>query len=67
MEPDKPSRTPSRLLQVSNEYFTAGAIFEHRGYWRCREAAPIIRWMIGMPVDRIKFELIKRGCRWEWL
>lgn len=64
---DSGSRVKTKLLQVSNEFFTASAVFEFRGYWRCRQAAPIIHWMLGMPVDRIKFELIKRGCKWEWV
>lgn len=62
------SPTISRVMQVSNEYFTAGAVWERRAnVWGCVQAAPIIKWMVGMNSDKAKIELLKRGCRWEWL
>jgi len=60
--------TITKLLQASNEYFTAGAVLQRTdGFWRCIQAAPIIAWMRRTPVDRIPIELLKRGCRWQWL
>lgn len=57
----------TRLLGVQNEYFTAGAVFERReGVWRVKECAPILHWMRKVPFERIKLELLKRGCSWEW-
>jgi hypothetical protein len=59
--------TISRLLHVSNEYFTCAAVWERKdGFWRCIQAAPIIAWMKRTPIDRISIELLKRGCRWTW-
>lgn len=58
----------SRVLKVSNEYFTAGAIFERvSGVWRCREAESAISWMKTMDVRSVKTELLRRGCSWEWI
>jgi len=60
--------TITRLLQVSNEYLTAAAVWERSdGFWRCTQTAPIIAWMRRTPVDRIPIELLKRGCRWQWI
>lgn len=63
----KPSPTLERLLHVSNEYFTAGAIWVRvHGAWSCQKAAPILKWMVGMQFDHVPIELLKRGCRWSW-
>lgn len=57
-----------KLLEVENEYFRAVAVWKKvLGYWSCVDAAPIIRWMVGMSRDKVKNELLKRGCRWQWL
>jgi hypothetical protein len=67
-QPIRPKPTITRLLQVSNEYLTAAAVWVRSdGFWRCTQAAPIIAWMRRTPVDRIPIELLKRGCRWEWI
>ncbi len=41
--------TDRGLLRVTAPHFVAGAVWERvEGYeWRCTEAAPIIRWMVG--------------------
>lgn len=58
----------TRLVQVQNEYFTAGATFERiDGLWRVKECAPILHWMRKVPFDQIKVELLRRGCSWQWL
>jgi len=63
----KLSQTITKLLHVHNEYFTAGAIWTRiSGAWACKQAAPILKWMVGMPFDRVSIELLKRGCRWSW-
>lgn len=63
----KPAPPLERLLHVSNEYFTAGAIWVRvHGAWSCKQAAPILKWMVGMQFDRVPIELLKRGCRWSW-
>lgn len=57
-----------KLLEVENEYFRAVAVWKKvLGYWSCVDAAPIIKWMVGMSRDNVKNELLKRGCKWQWL
>lgn len=64
VQPDLPI---TKLLRVQNDHFTAGAVFEKKGdRWVCIEAAPIIKWMLVIPFEEIKANLLKRGCRWEW-
>lgn len=54
-------------LRVTCQHFTAGATFVKRGErWEISECAPIIAWMRRTPFDRIRHELEKRGCTWEW-
>lgn len=68
--PGTPTReaTLTRTLQVSTEYFTAGAVFRRvHGVWGCEEAAPVIRWMVGKGMGEIKVALLKMGAKWEWL
>lgn len=66
----KPMLPPNKslLLYAQNEYFTAGAIWERKdGQWSCTKTAPILNWMRGLnPLDA-KFELLKRGCSWQFL
>lgn len=58
----------SMVMQATNEYFCAGAVWERRdGQWSCTQTAPILNWMKGLnPLDA-KFELLKRGCTWQFL
>lgn len=57
-----------RLLWVSNEFFTAGAVWKRiSGAWSCVKAAPILRWMVGMNCNQAKLELLRKGCHYEWL
>lgn len=57
-----------RVIHVSNEFWSAAATFHRKdGIWRCIQADSIIDWMKVVPFDRIKVELLKRGCSWKWL
>ena len=57
-----------KLLRVTTDYFCAGAVWEKiGGVWSCTRAAPIIRWLVGMNVDRAKLALLRMGAKWEWL
>lgn len=62
------SESPDRLLWCSNEYATAGAVWQKKeGQWKCIATTPILKWMRGMnPVDA-KMELLKRGYKFKWL
>lgn len=65
--PYKPKPLVSKLLHVSNDYFTAAAVFKRiEGIWTLAQCAPILHWMRKTPLDRIPLELLKRGCRWSW-
>ena len=55
------------LLRVKNEYLTAGAVWVRRnGVWFCQQAAPILRWMRGMEIGKVKVELLRKDCTWDW-
>lgn len=65
--PLRPQPVVTRLLLVTNEFFTAGAVWTKRdNVWSCTEAAPILSWMRTTPITRVSIELLKRGCRWSW-
>jgi len=42
-------RTPCTLIRITAPHFCAGALVDPDG--RVAEAAPIIRWAVGRPVD----------------
>ncbi len=56
-------------LQVTNPYICAGATFkkEENGFWHCVNAAPILRWMMGMDTQAIVTRLRKKGFTYEWM
>ena len=55
-------------LRVEAPHFVAGAIFERApDGWRCVEAAPILRWMLGKDGPAIGHYLQRRGWPYEWL
>lgn len=57
-----------RLLRVSCEHFTAGAIWKRTdGIWSCTRTAPIISWMRGMSPADAKFELARRNLDFSFL
>ena len=56
------------LLRVVTGYFVAGAVWIRIGnVWSCDKAAPIIRWMVGMNLERAKNKLLNMGAKWEWI
>ena len=62
------SRPFTRVVTVSNEYFTATARLEKRdGAWRVLECSKELAWMKHTNEGQWKNELIRRGCRWEWM
>ena len=57
----------TKLLMVSNDFFSAAAVWTKRdNVWSCTEAAPILSWMRTTPLNKVSIELLKRGCRWSW-
>jgi hypothetical protein len=58
-----------RLLRVIGPNFVAGALWikTESDVWICKEAAPIIRWMIGGNPAYAKWQLERRGLKHEWL
>lgn len=70
-----------RLLRVTAPHFVAGAIFEKVDHWRwdektgwitsrewkCTQAAPILRYLIGELGVDVKQTLRKKGYKWEWV
>lgn len=57
-----------RLILCSNEFLTAGAVWQRRfGQWFCYKTAPILHWMKGLSPTQAKFEALKRGMSWTWL
>jgi len=58
----------TRLLRASNEFFTAGAVWQRKdGQWSCIQAAPILAWMFKLTPTAAKLELARKGCSWEWI
>lgn len=55
-----------KLLRVEAPHFVAGAIWKGPP-WRCTEAAPILRWMVGKNADEVRDYLTRKGWRWQWL
>lgn len=59
---------PERLLRVSTQYFTAGAVWQKiSGAWSCTHAAPILHWMKGINPDQAKLALLKMGAHYQFL
>ena len=60
-----------KILCVTTPYFCAGAIWENfNNTWKCTEAAPIIKWMIGLnseDMKKRKEHLKKKGWKLEWV
>ena len=68
----------TRLLRVTapklkGRAFTAGAIFEKSatGLWACVKAAPILYWLVGLPLENIRAFLTgpakRKGWTYEWV
>lgn len=60
----------TRLLRIDASYFVAGAVFERADAtspWRCAQAAPIVKWMVGKSPSYIVNWLNFKGHSWEWL
>ncbi|BDU72314.1 hypothetical protein [Mesoterricola silvestris] len=60
-----------RLLRVTAPHFVAGAVWTFKGNaWVCTEAAPILRWMVGLGAVAMAHrrpKLERKGWRFEWL
>lgn len=58
----------NRLLRITAPHFVAGAIWRQVGpAWRCVDAAPILRWMVGMGAGEVRGYMTSKGWSWEWL
>ena len=57
-----------RTLRVSSRRFVAGAEWELTPHgWRCINAAPVIKWMIGCSPRTAHARLMRERLTWEWL
>lgn len=63
--------TNERLLRVTAPHFCAGAVWTFIGTkWVCTDAAPIIRWMVGMGAVAMAHRRPKmesKGWVFEWI
>lgn len=55
------------LLSINAPHFNAGAVFHRTDRWRCVEAAPIIKWMVGKNILALRSYLQKKGWEHEWI
>ena len=55
------------LLRVTAPHFVAGAIWVKDNRWKCVEAAPIIKWMIGKSPVEVQYYLNQRQWQYQWL
>ena len=53
------------LLRVEAPHFVAGAIWL-RDPWRCIDAAPILKWMVGKPAPDVARYLQKKRWPYNW-
>jgi len=59
------AHVPEKLLRVVAPKFVAGAIWrKENGIWRCVDAAPIIKWMIGKSAEQVADYLKKKQPGW---
>lgn len=55
-------------MRCWNEYWSSGALWRRKqGIWWCVKAEIMVYWMSGLRPAEAKFELLKRGCKWEWV
>lgn len=56
------------LLRVEGRGFVAGAVFRKDGKkWFLVRCAPILGWMRGVAMNRLKQNLSARNLQWKWL
>lgn len=61
-------QTRCMLLVVTAPHFVAGAVWEKRGgEWHCTNAAPILKWMVGMRPDAVSDYLTRKRWAYEWI
>lgn len=58
-----------RWLRIEAPHFVAAALWrrEESGRWRCVDAAPILRYMVGWDAGRARAYLDRRGWTWGWV
>lgn len=61
--------TKRYLLRVTTLHLCAGAEFirNRTGKLRCVRAAPVLKWMVGLPAETIAYRLEWMSAEWEWL
>lgn len=65
--PQIPSKTIYRDVLVKNQYWQASCRWRRlNNVWACIQADPTIRWMIGSCPDKVKLELLRLGCSWNF-
>jgi len=66
-----PPPVDQRLLQVTAPHFCAGAVWQKReGKWVCVQAAPILKWMVGLSAETMKQRqpgMLRKGWTFVWV
>ena len=66
----EPRRSPEkyRMLRVSTEFYTAGAVWVKRcGVWAATQTDPILDWMRFKSPGEVHLTLLKMGADFQWL
>ncbi len=69
MPRDQITLIKEKLLRVVAPHYVAGAVWQNDGTgWRCINAAPIIKWMIGKDPQAVAnyFNGKKKGYSYSW-
>lgn len=54
-------------LKCRNEFFEGWITWRRKaGVWVFHEASPSMVWAAGTHPDKVKIELLRKGCDWEW-
>jgi hypothetical protein len=72
-QPQQPANLPGDALlrATRGALVTAGAVWRRcagkKRHWLCVRAAPILKWMVGLPAGKAKRRLDRDGWNWEWV
>lgn len=56
-----------KLLHITTPHMTYKAVWEKQtSGWKCIQASPIIKWMVGKPINTISAYISKKKWTYEW-